>query len=64
MAKLYTEKPLNSNTFNPKPETINFLLNYSKALKVAVYKGLNFDSIINYYTIKKSQPVLGFFYFD
>ena len=51
MAKLYTEKPLNSNTFNPKPETINFLLNYSKALKVAVYKGLNFESIINQDTI-------------
>ena len=38
---------LNSNTFNPKTETINFLLNYSKALKVSVYKGLKFESLIN-----------------
>jgi len=47
MAKIYSEKPLNSNTFIPKSETINFLLNYSKALKVAVYKGLKFESIMN-----------------
>jgi hypothetical protein len=47
MTKIYTEKPLNSNTFNPKTETINFLLNYSKALKVSVYKGLKFESLIN-----------------
>jgi hypothetical protein len=47
MAKLYTEKPSDSNTFKPKTETINFLLNYSKALKVSVYKGLKFESLIN-----------------
>lgn len=47
MAKLYTEKPSNSNALKPKTETINFLLNYSKALKVSVYKGLKFESLIN-----------------
>ena len=47
MAKLYTQKPSNSNTFKPKTETINFLLNYSKALKVSAYKGLKFESILN-----------------
>jgi len=47
MAKLYTEKFSNSNTFKPKTETINFLLNYSKALKVSVYKGLKFESVMN-----------------
>ena len=47
MAKIYSEKPSNSHTFNPKTETINFLLNYSKALKVSVYKGLKFESVIN-----------------
>jgi len=47
MAKLYTEKSFNSHTFKPKTETINFLLNYSKALKVSVYKGLKFESVMN-----------------
>jgi|TARA_B100000497_G_C7430624_1_gene269063 hypothetical protein len=47
MAKLYTEKPLNSNTFNPKLETINFLLNYSKSLKISVYEGLKFETTLN-----------------
>jgi hypothetical protein len=47
MAKLYTEKPSNSNTFKPKTETIKFLLNYSKALNVSVYKGLKFESLNN-----------------
>ena len=47
MAKLYTEKSFNSNTFKPKSETIEFLLNYSKALKVCVHKGFKFESVIN-----------------
>jgi hypothetical protein len=47
MAKLYTENPSDSNTLKPKIETINFLLNYSKALNVSVYKGHKFESLIN-----------------
>ena len=34
MAKLYSKKKLANQQMNPKRETISFLLNYSKALKV------------------------------
>ena len=33
MDKLYTEELLNKQ-FNPKEETVSFLLNYSKSIKV------------------------------
>lgn len=45
MAKLYSEKKLKK--MNPKKETINFLLNYSKALRVSTYKKIQFESILN-----------------
>ena len=45
MAKLYSEKKLQKMT--PKKETINFLLNYSKALRINTYKKLQFESILN-----------------
>ncbi len=45
MAKLYSEKKLQKMT--PKKETINFLLNYSKALRISTYKKLQFESILN-----------------
>lgn len=32
---------------SPKKETINFLLNYSKALKISSYKNIQFESILN-----------------
>ena len=49
MAKLYTE---NSSEFemknlHPKKETIEFLLNYSKALSVINYKKMKFDTLLN-----------------
>ena len=47
MAKLYTQKPSNSNTFKPKTETISFILNFSKAFKVSAYNGLKFETILN-----------------
>jgi hypothetical protein len=34
MAKLYTKKAKFTQKMNPKIETINFILNYSKALKI------------------------------
>jgi hypothetical protein len=34
MAKLYSKKKLVTQQMKPKKETISFLLNYSKALKV------------------------------
>ena len=45
MAKLYSEKKLQKMT--PKKETINFLLNYSKALRISTYKKIQFESILN-----------------
>lgn len=45
MAKLYSRKKLKAMT--PKKETIDFLLNYSKALRISTYKKLEFESILN-----------------
>lgn len=45
MAKLYSRKRL--KTMSPKKETIDFLLNYSKALRISTYKKLEFESILN-----------------
>ena len=45
MAKLYSEKKLKKMT--PRKETIDFLLNYSKALRISTYKKIQFESILN-----------------
>ncbi len=34
MAKLYTKKTKSTQKMLPKQETVNFILNYSKALKI------------------------------
>ena len=47
MAKIYSKKNTFSNDFKPQIDTINFLLNYSKAFKVSVYNGLKFETIFN-----------------
>ncbi|GFZ84652.1 hypothetical protein GCM10011531_14360 [Aquaticitalea lipolytica] len=48
MAKLYSEKtPQIKNDLNPKEETVNFLLNYSKALSVIDYNKLKFEALLN-----------------
>tara|TARA_B110000483_G_scaffold61900_1_gene76986 strand:+ start:3472 stop:3615 length:144 start_codon:yes stop_codon:yes gene_type:complete len=47
MGKIYSKKNTFLNDFKPQIETINFILNYSKAFKVSVYKGLKFETIIN-----------------
>ncbi|WP_345276188.1 hypothetical protein [Litoribaculum gwangyangense] len=49
MAKLYSEKNSlkNLNDFEPKEETINFLLNYSKALSVINCNKLKFEALLN-----------------
>lgn len=48
MAKLYSnpsrEKNINGK---PKKETISFLLNYSKALKITKFGKIEFDTILN-----------------
>ena len=47
MAKLYSKKILHSETLKPKEETVNFLLNYSKALSVIKCNELKFDALLN-----------------
>ncbi len=45
MMKIYTEK--SSETKQPKQETIQFLLNYSKTLKIVKAKGKAFELHLN-----------------
>lgn len=48
MAKLYSEKnPQAQNDLNPKEETVNFLLDYSKALSVIQCNKLKFEALLN-----------------
>lgn len=47
MAKLYTKKKNTTQKMLPKKETINFILNYSKALKVVRVGEENQEIILN-----------------
>lgn len=47
MAKLYSECPQKQNNQNPKEETVDFLLNYSKALSVIHCNNLKFEALQN-----------------
>ncbi len=49
MARLYSEPSpgKKANNLEPKLETIQFLLNYSKALSVITYKSMKFEALIN-----------------
>ncbi len=49
MAKIYSEPSpgKQAKNFEPKSETIAFLLNYSKALSVIHYKSMRFEALIN-----------------
>lgn len=50
MGKLYFKKPHkeeNLNQLKPGKETVKFLLNYSKALKVTEYKNMKFEMLLN-----------------
>ena len=47
MAKLYSKKKKANPEMSPKKETVNFLLNYSKALSVTKVGGLTFENIAN-----------------
>lgn len=47
MAKLYSECPKKKETLSPKKETIDFLLNYSKALNVIQCNNLKFETLQN-----------------
>lgn len=47
MAKLYTHNELAKTKMLPKKATIDFLLNYSKVLKIMKVGNLNFETIAN-----------------
>ncbi len=48
MAKLYSQQQKHqSSKLVPKKETIEYLLNYSKALSVIKYNKLSFNSLLN-----------------
>lgn len=47
MAKLYSQKKLASVKMLPKKETVNFLLNYSKALSIIKIDNMSFETIAN-----------------
>lgn len=50
MGKLYFKKPSKEEKINhlkPKKETVEFLLNYSKALSVVDYEEIKFERILN-----------------
>lgn len=49
MGKLYIKSSKEDilNHLNPKKETIGFLLNYSKALRITEYQKIQFDTLLN-----------------
>jgi len=48
MAKIYSENSIkNIENLEPKEETVNFILNYSKALSVINYNKLKFEALLN-----------------
>lgn len=48
MAKIYSNNSIkNIENLEPKEETVNFLLNYSKALRVIDYNKLKFEALLN-----------------
>lgn len=47
MAKLYSKKALATTKMLPKKETVQFLLNYSKALNIVKIGNKNFEIIAN-----------------
>ena len=48
MAKIYSENSFKKiDNFEPREETVNFLLNYSKALSVINYNKMKFEALLN-----------------
>ncbi len=46
MEKIYSEEQT-AKLFRTRPESIKFLLDYSKSLRVIDYQGISFDTILN-----------------
>ena len=47
MEKLYTKNKSKNTLVKAKPETIQFLLSYSKSLNITEVEGLQFESNLN-----------------
>lgn len=47
MEKIYQTKVNTSKTVSAKPETIKFLLDYSKSLNITEANGIQFESNLN-----------------
>ncbi len=48
MAKIYSENSIKKiDNLEPLEETVNFLLNYSKALSVINYNKMKFEALLN-----------------
>ena len=48
MGNIYFKKNMsNQEKLGPKEETVNFLLNYSKALSIVTYGKLEFETLLN-----------------
>jgi hypothetical protein len=47
MKQLYQSNAETCKLVKARPETIRFLTDYSKSLKIVKHKGLNFESIQN-----------------
>lgn len=47
MEKLYSQTAENGRIAQVKKETIDFLLQYSKTLKITNYKGMQFEATLN-----------------
>ena len=48
MAKIYSENSIKKlDNLEPREETVNFLLNYSKALSVINCNKLKFEALLN-----------------
>jgi len=47
MEKIYVDTKDNCKLIEAKPETVQFLMNYSKSLKITKAKGIQFESNLN-----------------
>lgn len=48
MAKIYSENSIKKiENLEPREETVNFLLNYSKALSVISCNNMKFEALLN-----------------
>ncbi|WP_298555577.1 hypothetical protein [uncultured Algibacter sp.] len=48
MAKIYSENSIkNIENLEPREETVNFLLNYSKALSIINCNKMKFEALLN-----------------